>query len=85
LVGRWASPNIPHARSTHSEVELRKCCLGQSEKSKIPYHLVTIFKEISKFKISKHFINFKKMQTFNKISKLSKISQDFKIFKNFSK
>jgi len=29
-----------HARYTHSEVELRKCCLGQSEKSKIPYHLI---------------------------------------------
>ena len=43
LVGRWASPNIPHARCTHSEVELRKCCLGQSEKSKIPYHLITNF------------------------------------------
>jgi len=40
LVGRWASPNIPHAMCTHSEVELRKCCLGQSEKSKIPYHLI---------------------------------------------
>ena len=40
LVGRWASPNIPHAGCTHSEVELRKCCLGQSEKSKIPYHLI---------------------------------------------
>ena len=45
LVGRWASPNIPHARCTHSEVELRKCCLGQSEKCKIPYHLITIFKD----------------------------------------
>jgi hypothetical protein len=40
LVGRWESPNIPHARCTHSEVELRKCCLGHSEKSKIPYHLI---------------------------------------------
>ena len=29
-----------HTRCTHSEVELRKCCLGQSEKSKIPYHLI---------------------------------------------
>ena len=27
-------------RYTHSEVELRKCCLGQSAKSKIPYHLI---------------------------------------------
>jgi hypothetical protein len=41
------SSNIPHAgcthlhaRYTHSEVELRKCCLGQSAKSKIPYHLI---------------------------------------------
>ena len=33
------SPNIPHARYTHSEVELRKCCLGQSEKSEVPYYL----------------------------------------------
>ena len=32
-----------HARYTHSEVELRKCCLGQSEKSKIPYHLINIY------------------------------------------
>ena len=45
LVGQWASPNIPHVRCTHctcgilTQVELRKCCLGQSEKSKIPYHL----------------------------------------------
>ena len=31
-----------HARCTHSEVELRKWCLGQSEKSKIPYHLINI-------------------------------------------
>ena len=29
-----------HARCTHSEVELRKCCLGQSEKSEIPYYLI---------------------------------------------
>jgi hypothetical protein len=29
-----------HTRYTHSEVELRKCCLGQSAKSKIPYHLI---------------------------------------------
>jgi hypothetical protein len=29
-----------HARCTHSEVELRKCCLGQSEKSEIPYYLM---------------------------------------------
>ena len=29
-----------HARYTHSEVELRKCCLGQSAKRKIPYHLI---------------------------------------------
>ena len=40
LVGGWASPNIPHTRCTHSEVELRKCSLGQSEISKIPYHLI---------------------------------------------
>ena len=45
LVGRWASPNIPQVRCTHctrgilTQVELRKCCLGQSEKSKIPHHL----------------------------------------------
>ena len=32
-----------HARYTHSEVELRKCCLGQSAKSKIPYHLINIY------------------------------------------
>ena len=31
-----------HARYTHSEVELRKCCLGQSAKSKIPYHLIKV-------------------------------------------
>ena len=37
------SPNIPDARCTHSEIELRKCCLGQSAKSKIPYHLITVF------------------------------------------
>ena len=29
-----------HERCSHSELELRKCCLGQSAKSKIPYHLV---------------------------------------------
>ena len=29
-----------HAKCTHSEVELRKCCLGQSEKSEIPYYLI---------------------------------------------
>ena len=44
LIGRWASPNIPHARCTHSEVELRKCCLGQSENSEIPYHLIVYIK-----------------------------------------
>ena len=37
------SPNIPHARCTHSKVELRKCCLGQSAKSKIPYHLIKLY------------------------------------------
>ena len=40
LVGRLASPNIPHARCTHPEVELRTCCLGQSEESEIPYYLI---------------------------------------------
>lgn len=40
LVGQRPIPNIPHGRCTHSEVELRKCCLGQSEKRKIPYHLI---------------------------------------------
>ena len=34
------SPNILNARCTHSEVELRKCCLGQSEKSEIPYLII---------------------------------------------
>ena len=36
------TPNRPHeadARWTHSEVQPRKYCLGQSAKSKIPYHL----------------------------------------------
>ena len=52
LVGRWASPNIPHASCTHctqgvhSEVELRKCCLGQSEKKEIPYYLITILADL---------------------------------------
>ena len=32
-----------HTRYTHSEVELRKCCLGQSAKSKIPYHLIILY------------------------------------------
>jgi hypothetical protein len=27
-------------KEEYSEVELRKCCLGQSAKSKIPYHLI---------------------------------------------
>jgi hypothetical protein len=32
-----------YARCTHSEVELRKCCLGQSEKSEIPSYLINSF------------------------------------------
>ena len=32
-----------HVRYTHSEVELRKCCLGQSPKSQILYHLINGF------------------------------------------
>ena len=32
-----------HTRYTHSEVELRKCWLGQSAKSKIPYHLIILY------------------------------------------
>jgi len=39
------TPNRPpeaHARWTHSEVQPRKYCLGQSAKSKIPYHLIKL-------------------------------------------
>ena len=43
----YETPNIPHARCTHSEVELRKCCLGQSANSKIPYHLINSFNVIT--------------------------------------
>ena len=32
-----------HANWTHSEVQPRKYCLGQSAKSKIPYHLITSY------------------------------------------
>ena len=32
--------NLKKIACTHSEVELRKCCLGQSEKSEIPYYLI---------------------------------------------
>jgi hypothetical protein len=32
-----------NARHAYSEVELRKCCLGQSAKSKISYHLLIVF------------------------------------------
>jgi hypothetical protein len=37
------TPNRPpeaHARWTHTVVQPRKYCLGQSAKSKIPYHLI---------------------------------------------
>ena len=37
------TPNRPpeaHARWTHSEVQPRKYCLGQSANNKIPYHLI---------------------------------------------
>ena len=40
------TPNRPpeaNARWTHSEVQPRKYCLGQSAKSKIPYHLIRVF------------------------------------------
>jgi hypothetical protein len=49
-----------HARCTHSEVELRKCCLGQSEKKEIPYYLITILADLQLWK--KHhpdIMNFK--------------------------
>jgi hypothetical protein len=58
LVDQWASPNIPHTRCTHSEVELRKCCLGQSEKSKIPYHLINIYISLIYMIDEKKFKNF---------------------------
>jgi hypothetical protein len=36
-------PPEAHARWTHSEVQPRKYCLGQSAESKIPYHLIKRF------------------------------------------
>ena len=38
-------PPEAHARWTHSEVQPRKYCLGQSAKSNIPYHLIIRFSE----------------------------------------
>jgi hypothetical protein len=66
-----------HARYTHSEVELRKCCLGQSAKSKIPYHSIKPYgvqNFILKKKLKiKHFFfkvqNFIRFQNFQHISK----------------
>ena len=46
-----------HARYTHSEVELRKCCLGQSAKSKIPYHLIKAWIYLTRDVLTAHEVH----------------------------
>jgi hypothetical protein len=43
IVAYFVEYPVEKFRCTHSEVELRKCCLGQSEKSEIPYNLINMY------------------------------------------
>ena len=57
------TPNRPpeaHARWTHSEVQPRKYCLGQSAKSKIPYHLIICDDVCQWLAIGRWFLSTKK-------------------------
>jgi hypothetical protein len=70
---------------------LRKCWLGQSAKSKIPYHLIILYIDNNhmeylynkffflKFKIFKKCYKFYKFQNFQKFHKISKFSSYFNI------